>query len=56
MAARPLSSKVTRDVELAGIEPASSDVDSGILRAQSAVASSQPRRSYGHVADGLSRC
>ncbi len=43
-------------VELAGIEPASSDVDSGILRAQSAVSFSQPRRSYGHVADRLSRC
>ena len=43
-------------VELAGIEPASSDVDSGILRAQFVVSFSQPRRSHEHVADRLSRC
>jgi sulfate permease, SulP family len=42
-------------VELAGIEPASFGAVPGLLRVQSAVSFSQPRCSYRHVTDGLSR-
>jgi hypothetical protein len=42
-------------VELAGIEPASSSVEPGLLRVQSVLTFSQSRRSHRHVADGLSQ-
>jgi hypothetical protein len=42
-------------VELAGIEPASSSVEPGLLRVQSVMAFSQPRRSHRQVADRLSQ-
>ncbi len=38
-------------VELAGIEPASSSVEPGLLRVQSVLSFSRPRRSHEHVAD-----
>ena len=38
-------------VELAGIEPASSSVEPGLLRVQSVNRFSRPRRSHRHVAD-----
>jgi hypothetical protein len=41
-------------VELAGIEPASSSVEPGLLRVQSVLSLSRPRRSHEQVADGLS--
>ena len=41
-------------VELAGIEPASFGVEPGLLRAQSVLSFSQPRRSHEQVADRLS--
>jgi len=43
-------------VELAGIEPASSGADPGLLRAQSAWRFSRPQCSRRRVTDGLSRC
>ena len=42
-------------VELAGIEPASSSVEPGLLRVQSVMSFSQSRRSHRHVADRLSQ-
>lgn len=42
-------------VELAGIEPASSSVEPGLLRVQSVMSFSQPRCSHRHVTDGLSQ-
>jgi hypothetical protein len=41
-------------VEVAGIEPASSDDDPGLLRAQLVSCSARPLRSHQHVVDGPS--
>jgi len=46
-----LTAVVVAEVELAGIEPASSSVEPGLLRVQSVLSFSRPRRSHRHVAD-----
>ena len=55
LSARSADTRRQRIVELAGIEPASSSAEPGLLRVQFVMAVSQPRHSHEQVADGLSQ-